>query len=158
MATTEYNVDIRISTSDFDVTEELGRLRAVRSDIGAIASFVGLVRDLNDARDVAAMELEHYPGMTEHAIAKIVEQAQSRWQLLGVTVVHRVGKLFPTDQIVLVAVSSQHRGDAFAACEFIMDFLKTQATIWKKETTPDGALWVAARQSDDSAADRWQHD
>jgi molybdopterin synthase catalytic subunit len=158
MANTECNVDIRISTSDFDVTEELGRLRAGRSDIGAIASFVGLVRDLNDAHDVAAMELEHYPGMTEHAIAKIVKQARSRWQLLGTTVVHRVGKLFPTDQIVLVAVASQHRGDAFAACEFIMDFLKTQATIWKKETTPDGALWVATRQSDDSAANRWQHD
>jgi len=105
---------------------------------------------------VAAMELEHYPGMTERAITQIVQQAQARWELLGVTVIHRVGKLYPTDQIVLVAIASQHRGDAFAACEFVMDFLKTKAPIWKKETTPEGALWVSARQSDDDALERWQ--
>ena len=149
-------INVRITDADFDVSEELRSLRANQPAIGAVATFIGLVRDLNEARDVAAMELEHYPGMTERAITQIVQQAQARWKLLGVTVIHRVGKLYPTDQIVLVAIASQHRGDAFAACEFIMDFLKTKAPIWKKETTPEGALWVSARQSDDDALERWQ--
>ena len=149
-------INVRITDADFDVSEELRSLRANQPAIGAVATFIGLVRDLNEARDVAAMELEHYPGMTERAITQIVQQAQARWKLLGVTVIHRVGKLYPTDQIVLVAIASQHRGDAFAACEFVMDFLKTKAPIWKKETTPEGALWVSARQSDDDALERWQ--
>lgn len=149
------NDEIRIQTDDFDVGRELARLRAENPAIGASAVFVGLVRDLNEAQNVAAMELEHYPGMTERSIAQIVEEARSRWELLGCTVIHRVGELHPTDQIVLVAVVSAHRRDAFAACEFIMDFLKTRAPIWKKESTPDGNRWVSARVSDDTAAARW---
>jgi len=123
--------------------------------VGAVASFVGLVRDRNDGAAVATMTLEHYPGMTEKAIAGIVEQAKGRWAIIDCTVIHRVGELQPTDQIVLVAVASAHRGEAFAACEFIMDYLKTQAPFWKKEATPEGARWVDARASDDAAAARW---
>jgi len=117
--------------------------------MGAVASFVGLVRDV-------AMTLEHYPGMTENAIAKIVEAARSQWQIMDCTVIHRYGDLQPNDQIVLVAVASSHRADAFAACQFIMDYLKTQAPFWKKEHHADGARWVEARESDDQAAERWR--
>jgi molybdopterin synthase catalytic subunit len=130
--------------------------------VGGVAAFVGLVRDVNEAASgkdgyaVGAMTLEHYPGMTEKAIARIVAEARGRWQVLDCTVIHRVGELRPTDQIVLVVVASGHRGDAFAACEFIMDYLKTRAPFWKKEATPAGARWVEARSSDDEAAQRWQ--
>lgn len=146
---------IRVQQEDFDVGEELRQLRAANPAIGAVASFVGLVRDLNEGSAVSRMTLEHYPGMTEKSLQQIVVAAQQRWRLLGVTVIHRVGELAPCDQIVLVAVASAHRGDAFAACEFIMDFLKTQAPFWKKEQTAHGAQWVDARESDDSAAARW---
>jgi len=150
------NICVRVQTQDFDLSEEMSLLRATDAGIGAVASFVGIVRDINDDRDVAAMELEHYPGMTERAIEQIAAQATKRWCISGATVIHRVGKLHPLDQIVLVLVTSAHRGDAFAACEFIMDFLKTQAPLWKKESTPQGSRWVAARASDDHAAERWQ--
>jgi molybdopterin synthase catalytic subunit len=130
-------------------------MRQGRTDIGAIASFVGLARDLNEGSGVAAMTLEHYPSMTEKALTALVEEARSRWALLDVTVIHRVGRLLPGDSIVLVVVASQHRGEAFAACEFIMDYLKTRAPFWKKEETPEGERWVEARASDDAAAARW---
>ncbi len=148
-------ISVAVQAEDFDLTTELNRLREQSTQIGAMASFVGLVRDINEGQQVATMELEHYPGMTEKSIAAIIEQAASRWQLFGARVIHRIGKLSPSDQIVLVAVSSQHRGDAFAACEFIMDYLKTQAPFWKKELTPEGGRWVDARCSDDQAAQRW---
>ncbi|MEW9897761.1 molybdopterin synthase catalytic subunit MoaE [Chitinivorax sp. PXF-14] len=148
-------MDIRVQTQDFDVTEEMRSLRAGNPAIGAVATFVGLVRDVNDGSRVGGMTLEHYPGMTEKALRQIAEQACSRWALLGVTVIHRVGPLAPMDQIVFVGVASAHRGEAFAACEFIMDYLKTQAPFWKKENTPDGERWVDAREADDSAAARW---
>ena len=146
---------VRVQTADFDLNAELTALRAGDPRIGALASFVGLVRDLNDGAGVSEMILEHYPGMTEKALAEIVEQAKARWDIYGALVIHRVGPLKPCDQIVLVAVTSAHRGEAFAACEFIMDYLKTRAPFWKRETTPDGARWVDARESDDSAAARW---
>ncbi len=145
-----------VQTEDFDVNAELLALRGENRQVGAIASFIGLVRDINDGDDVATLELEHYPGMTEKSIQAIVEQAQQRWQVLGAKVIHRVGKLEPTDQIVFVAVSSMHRGDAFAACEFIMDYLKTQAPFWKREATPEGERWVEQRDSDHAAAARWE--
>jgi molybdopterin synthase catalytic subunit len=147
---------IRVQSEAFDLGAEVDAMRAGRTDIGAIASFVGLARDLNEGSGVAAMTLEHYPGMTEKALAALVEEANTRWALLDVTVIHRVGRLLPGDPIVLVAVASSHRGEAFAACEFIMDFLKTQAPFWKKEETPDGERWVEARASDDAAAERWR--
>jgi molybdopterin synthase catalytic subunit len=146
---------IRIQTEDFDAGAEIAKLRAGNPQVGAIASFVGVCRDVNDGESVATMTLEHYPGMTEKALAKIVDEAIARWRIIDVTVVHRVGALKPTDQIVLVVVSSGHRGDAFAACEFLMDYLKTRAPFWKKEQTPEGARWVEARTSDDDAARRW---
>ena len=146
---------IRIQTEDFDAGAEIAKLRAGKPKVGAIASFVGVCRDVNDGESVATMTLEHYPGMTEKALAKIVDEAIARWRIIDVTVVHRVGELKPTDQIVLVVVSSGHRGDAFAACEFLMDYLKTRAPFWKKEQTPEGARWVEARSSDDDAAARW---
>ena len=130
--------------------------RADDARIGAVASFLGLVRDLNDGASVSAMTLEHYPGMTEKALEAIVAEAKQRWNIYDALVIHRVGPLKPCDQIVLVAVSSAHRGEAFAACEFIMDYLKTRAPFWKKEDTPDGGRWVDARDSDDSAAARWR--
>ena len=148
-------IDVRVQEADFDVGEELARLRATDKGIGALASFVGVTRDLNDNRRVSTMHLEHYPGMTEQAIVRIIEDAQARWRLLGAIVIHRVGPLEPSEQIVLVAVASAHRGDAFQACEFIMDFLKTKAPFWKRESTPQGERWVAAKTSDDTAADRW---
>ena len=147
---------ILVQTEAFDLGAEVDAMRAGRTDIGAIASFVGLARDLNEGSGVQAMTLEHYPGMTEKALAALVEDANARWTLLDVTVIHRVGRLLPGDPIVLVAVASQHRGEAFDACEFIMDYLKTQAPFWKKEQTAEGARWVEAKATDDKAAERWK--
>ena len=147
---------IKVQEADFDHGVEVAALRAGDARVGAVVSFLGLVRDMNDGASVAEMTLEHYPGMTEKALAAIVADAQSRWELYDTLVIHRVGPLKPCDQIVLVAVSSAHRGEAFAACEFIMDYLKTRAPFWKKEATPDGGRWVDARESDDGAAARWQ--
>ena len=147
---------IRVQTEPFDVGAEIDALCAGNPAIGAVASFIGLVRDVNDGDAVAGMALEHYPGMTEKALEGIVREARERWDLFGVRVVHRVGTLEPSDAIVLVAVASAHRGDAFEACQFIMDFLKTRAPFWKKERLPDGSRWVAARSSDDTAARRWK--
>jgi molybdopterin synthase catalytic subunit len=146
---------VRVQTEDFDVGVEIARLRAGRPGVGAVAAFVGTVRDLTDGEAVTTMTLEHYPGMTERALEAIVDQARVRWDLDDVVVVHRVGELRPLEQIVLVAVTSAHRGDAFAACAFVMDWLKTQAPFWKKEAGPQGARWVDARESDDAAAARW---
>jgi molybdopterin synthase catalytic subunit len=148
--------EVRVQTADFDLGVETARLRAGDARVGAVVAFVGTVRDLNDGAQVAAMELEHYPGMTEKALEDITEQARARWPLFGTLVIHRVGPLLPLDQIVLVAVTAAHRGDAFAACEFIMDYLKTDAPFWKKEDTPEGARWVDARVTDDKARARWQ--
>ena len=139
---------ISVQREDFDLGAEVKAISA-NPKIGAVASFVGLVRDV-------AMTLEHYPGMTERAIGTIVDEAKGRWQVMDCTVIHRYGALRPNDQIVLVAVASAHRGDAFAACEFIMDYLKTQAPLWKKEQTAEGARWVEAKTSDDKAAERWK--
>ena len=147
---------IRVQEADFDLSTELANIRRNNPRIGAVASFVGVVRDLNDGSSVSGMTLEHYPGMTEKALADIAAEAAARWEVLGCTIIHRVGRLQPLDQIVLVVVASGHRGDAFAACEFIMDFLKTRAPFWKKESTPDGERWVEARDSDDQAASRWR--
>lgn len=156
-------MSVSVQEQDFDAGAEIAALSAGRDDVGAVASFVGLVRADKAARvgadgtaAVQAMTLEHYPGMTEKALQEIVVQAQARWQLLGVRVIHRVGRLLPGDRIVFVAVASSHRGDAFAACEFIMDYLKTRAPFWKKEETPQGGRWVDARESDDEAAERWK--
>jgi len=147
---------VRVQVEDFDVAHEIAQLRAGNAKVGAVAAFIGIVRDLNDAAAVRTLTLEHYPGMTEKALTAIVEEAKQRWDVYDALIVHRVGKLEPTDQIVLAAVSSAHRGDAFAACEFIMDYLKTQAPFWKKEDTPAGERWVEARASDDDAAARWR--
>ena len=146
---------VRVQEQDFDAGAEMSRLRASRADVGAVASFVGVVRDSNDGASVGSMTLEHYPGMTEKSIQAIIDQAKERWKIFDALVIHRVGELKPRDQIVLVAVTGSHRGEAFAACEFIMDFLKTRAPFWKKEQTPQGARWVDARVSDDAAAARW---
>jgi molybdopterin synthase catalytic subunit len=148
-------IEVRVQAGDFDLGLEVARLRAGDAGVGAVVSFVGTVRDMNDGAAVAAMELEHYPGMTERALADIVEQARVRWPLCGALVIHRVGPLHPLDQIVLVACSTAHRGDAFAACEFIIDYLKTEAPFWKKEQTPSGARWVDARVTDDAARAKW---
>ena len=147
---------VRVQTEDFDIGAEMLKLRQGNPKIGALASFIGLVRDINDNTEVAGMTLEHYPGMTEKALQAIVDEAKRRWDLADVLVIHRVGTLRPTDQIVLVAASSAHRQDAFAACEFMMDYLKTQAPFWKKEQTPTGTRWVEARVSDEQAAQRWR--
>ncbi|MEW6677636.1 MAG: molybdopterin synthase catalytic subunit MoaE [Pseudomonadota bacterium] len=146
---------IIVQTAPFDLAAEVAELYRTNPRVGAVASFLGLVRDVNDGQSVSAMTLEHYPGMTEKALADIVAEARTRWEVLDCCVIHRVGPLMPTDPIVLVAVASGHRGDAFAACEFIMDFLKTRAPFWKKEATPAGEKWVDARESDDQAAERW---
>ena len=146
---------VRVQTADFDLSTDIAALRAQDARIGAVVSFVGTVRDMNDGASVAAMELEHYPGMTEQALEKIVAQAGERWPLYGALVVHRVGPLAPLDQIVLVACTAAHRGEAFAACEFIIDYLKTDAPFWKKEQTPEGARWVDARVTDDAALAKW---
>ena len=145
----------RVQQEDFDVGRELDSLTRGRRDVGALASFVGLVRDANDGDAVRGMTLEHYPGMTEKALEEICAQAHGRWDLIDTLVIHRVGALAPGDRIVLVGVTSAHRGEAFAACEFIMDYLKTRAPFWKKEDTARGARWVDARESDDAAAGRW---
>ena len=146
---------VRIQTEDFDAGAEIAALRRGNPKVGAVASFIGVCRDANDGAAVSRMTLEHYPGMTEKAIEAIIAEARARWDLIDVTVIHRVGELKPTDQIVLVVVASGHRGEAFAACEFIMDYLKTRAPFWKKEETPGGARWVEARAADDDAAERW---
>ena len=144
---------VSVQTADFDVGAEIAELGEAKVGApGAIASFVGLVR----GGDVAAMTLEHYPGMTEQALSGIVAQAQDRWHLLGVRVIHRVGRLLPGERIVFVAVASSHRQDAFSACEFIMDYLKTRAPFWKREETLAGARWVDARESDEQAVGRWR--
>jgi molybdopterin synthase catalytic subunit len=146
---------VRVQEADFDLGAELAALRVGDARVGALASFVGLVRDINDGAGVSEMTLEHYPGMTEKALEEILLEAKSRWEIYSSLVIHRVGPLRPCDQIVLVAVTSAHRGEAFAACEFIMDYLKTRAPFWKREETPEGARWVDARDKDDSAAQRW---
>ena len=146
---------VRVQTEDFDIAREIAELRRGDSRVGAVAAFVGLVRDINDAAAVSTLTLEHYPGMTEKALMRIVDEAKSRWNVYDAVVIHRIGELKPADQIVFVAVSSAHRGEAFAACEFIMDYLKTRAPFWKKEQTPAGERWVEARASDDEAAARW---
>ncbi len=152
---------VRIQTEDFDAGAEIAALRRGNPKVGAVASFIGVCRDgssgdANDGDAVSQMTLEHYPGMTEKALEKIVAEAKGRWKVMDVLVVHRVGELKPTDQIVLVAVAGSHRGEAFAACEFIMDYLKTKAPFWKKEQTAQGTRWVEARTSDDEAAQRWE--
>jgi molybdopterin synthase catalytic subunit len=149
-------VTVRIQTQAFDAGAEIAAIHRGRPDVGAVASFVGLVRDVNEGERVSEMTLEHYPGMTEKAIEAIIGEARNRWDVIDALVVHRIGVLKPTDPIVLVVVASGHRGDAFAACEFIMDYLKTQAPFWKKERTGEGARWVEARASDDAAAERWR--
>ena len=146
---------VRVQTGDFDIGAEIAAMRRGNPKVGAVASFIGVVRDLNEGDRVAEMTLEHYPGMTENALEKIVAEARSRWNIYDALVIHRVGTLKPGDQIVLVVVTGAHRGEAFDACEFLMDYLKTRAPFWKKERTPAGARWVDARESDDAAADRW---
>jgi molybdopterin synthase catalytic subunit len=148
-------MSVSVQQQDFDIGAEVRALTSGRLQVGAVATFTGLVRDINDGSGVHAMTLEHYPGMTENALEEIVEQARGRWDIDGVRVIHRYGRLLPGDQIVFVGVTSAHRGEAFAACEFIMDFLKTRAPFWKREETPQGARWVDARDADDSAAERW---
>jgi molybdopterin synthase catalytic subunit len=157
-------MSVSVQEADFDAGAEIAALSAGRDDVGAVASFVGLVRADKQAETVGAgntapvqaMTLEHYPGMTEKALDAIVAEAQGRWDIFGVRVIHRVGRLVPSDRIVFVAVASAHRGEAFAACEFIMDYLKTRAPFWKKEETAAGGRWVDARESDDHAAGRWE--
>ena len=151
------NMTVRVQTEDFDHARELASMRlAEQGDVGAIVSFVGLVRDVNEGDAVSTLTLEHYPGMTEKALQAIEDEAKKRWDILDSLIVHRVGTLQPQDQIVLVMVSSAHRGDAFQACEFMMDYLKTQAPFWKKEATSQGARWVEAKESDDEAQARWK--
>ena len=146
---------VRVQTQDFDLSAEVAALRSGDARVGAIVSFVGTVRDMNEGSSVAEMELEHYAGMTEQSIDSIVEQAKARWPLFAARVIHRVGPLKPMEQIVLVACSAAHRGEAFAACEFIIDYLKTEAPFWKKEQTPEGARWVDARATDGAALEKW---
>ena len=147
---------VRVQAEDFDTGRELDGLTRGRTDVGALASFTGVVRDSNDGSDIRGMTLEHYPGMTESALEDICRQAHERWELIDTLVIHRVGALKPGDRIVLVGVTSAHRGEAFAACEFIMDYLKTRAPFWKKESTGAGERWVEARDSDEAAAQRWK--
>jgi molybdopterin synthase catalytic subunit len=146
---------VRVQEADFDLSTEVAALRADNPKVGAVACFVGTVRDLNEGQTVQAMELEHYPGMTEKALEAIAAQARERWPGSDVLIVHRVGKLLPLDQIVLVVTTAMHRGQAFESCAFVMDYLKTQAPFWKKETTEHGEKWVDARESDDAALSRW---
>lgn len=147
---------VRVQIDDFDVGAEIQSLRSARPDIGAIVTFIGQVRDINDGSAVSAMYLEHYPGMTEKSLESIVQQAKQRWDILDILVIHRIGDLNPTDQIVMVAVSSAHRNEAFMACEFVMDYLKTEAPFWKKEQTATGSRWVEAKATDDAAKEKWQ--
>ena len=146
---------VSIQTADFDLSAEVAALRAGDAGVGAVVAFVGTVRDRSDGQGVTGLELEHYPGMTEAAIEAMIDAAHQRFELRAARVVHRVGPLAPADQIVLVAVCSSHRGQAFQACEFLMDYLKTQAPFWKKEQGPAGARWVDARTDDDVALARW---
>ena len=146
---------VTVQTADFDLGVEVAALRAGDAGVGAVAAFVGTVRDRNDGQGVSSMELEHYPGMTERAIEAMIDEAEKRFDIRGARVIHRVGLLQPEEQIMMVAVTSAHRGQAFQACEFLMDYLKTQAPFWKKEQTPEGARWVDARTSDDAAIARW---
>jgi molybdopterin synthase catalytic subunit len=148
---------VKVQEQDFDISLETAALRsACGAGVGAVVLFIGTVRDMNDGANVSTMTLEHYPGMTEKALLSICEKAQARWKIFEPLVIHRVGPLLPKDQIVLVAVASAHRGEAFAACEFIMDYLKSEAPFWKKEQTPEGERWVDARVSDDAALKKWQ--
>jgi molybdopterin synthase catalytic subunit len=147
---------VRVQTEDFDSGREVAALRAGDPRVGAVASFIGVVRDLNDGDLVTTLFLEHYPGMTERELEKICAEARTRWSVYETLVVHRVGELRPMDQIVLVVVTGAHRGETFAACEFIMDYLKTRAPFWKREETPQGPRWVEARTTDDDAAARWE--
>ena len=146
---------VSIQTQDFDVSQELAAMRVGDARVGAVCLFLGTVRERNDGSSVASMELEHYPGMTEKSISAMMDEAKKRFDIFGARVIHRVGLLHPEDQIVFVAVTSAHRGESFKACEFLMDYLKTQAPFWKKEVTPEGARWVDARVSDDQALARW---
>ncbi len=149
------NTRVSIQTQDFNLADEVAALRLADKRVGAVCAFVGTVRDRNDGAEVGAMELEHYPGMTEKAIETMIDQAVARFDICAARVIHRVGLLQPLDQIVMVAVTSAHRGESFKACEFLMDYLKTQAPFWKKEQTPGGARWVDARVTDDAALARW---
>jgi molybdopterin synthase catalytic subunit len=146
---------VSIQTQDFDLSKEIEILRASDKRVGAVCSFIGIVRDRNDGLSISSMELEHYPGMTEKAIETMIDEAMGRFDIFGARVIHRVGLLQPLDQVVMVAVVSAHRGESFTACEFLMDYLKTQAPFWKKEETPEGSRWVDARVSDDAALAKW---
>jgi molybdopterin synthase catalytic subunit len=150
------NSSIRIQEEDFDISAEIAALRKGDPRVGAVVTFLGTVRDMNDGSQVKGMTLEHYPGMTEKSLEEIIAKAKARWDIYQTLVIHRVGLLQPEDQIVLVAVTSAHRGEAFAACEYIMDYLKTAAPFWKKEDTPEGARWVDARVTDEAAMARWE--
>lgn len=149
------NARVRIQAADFNLTAEIDALRAGDKGVGAVCSFIGTVRDRNDGDLIRALELEHYPGMTEKAIEAMIDEAHRRFDILDARVIHRVGRLLPLDQIMMVAVTSVNRGQSFQACEFLMDYLKTQAPFWKKETTPEGERWVDARVSDDAALAKW---
>jgi molybdopterin synthase catalytic subunit len=149
-------MSISIQTEDFALAAELAALRASSSKIGALVSFIGLVRDFSGDEKIESIYLEHYPGMSEKALEKIISEANARWHLLGARVIHRVGTLLPNEQIVLVATASEHRGDAFAACEFIIDYLKTDAPFWKREQTPQGTEWLVTKESDVRRMERWQ--
>jgi molybdopterin synthase catalytic subunit len=146
---------VSIQTADFNLADEIAALRSDDKRVGAVCSFIGTVRDRNDGLTVSSMELEHYPGMTEKAIETMIDEAMVRFDIFGARVIHRVGLLQPLDQVVMVAVTSAHRGESFKACEFLMDYLKTQAPFWKKEQTPEGARWVDARVTDDAALAKW---
>ena len=146
---------VLITSEDFNLAQEVDALRKSDKRVGAICTFTGTVRDRNDGLSVSSMELEHYPGMTEKAIEAMIDEAITRFDIFAARVIHRVGLLQPLDQVVMVAVTSAHRGESFRACEFLMDYLKTQAPFWKKEETPQGARWVDARVSDDAALAKW---
>jgi molybdopterin synthase catalytic subunit len=149
-------IQVRVHEADFDVGAEISELRKAEQNIGAVVSFVGQVRDMNEGDSISQMTLEHYPGMTEKALEAIAAQAKQRWDIVDVLIIHRIGELKPKDQIVLVAISSAHRGEAFKACEFVMDFLKTEAPFWKKEVMTSGeSRWVEAKHTDDDAKERW---
>jgi molybdopterin synthase catalytic subunit len=149
-------MSVRVQREDFDVGVELAALRGANPRVGAVASFIGLARDLNEDRTVLAMTLEHYPGMTERALEDIVRQARERWDIIDALIVHRIGTVMPLEQIVLVAVTSAHRHDAFEACRFLIDYLKTDAPFWKNEQTPQGTRWVEARTADEQARAAWE--
>jgi molybdopterin synthase catalytic subunit len=146
---------VTVQTDDFNLTDEVDALRKNDTRVGAVCTFTGTVRDRNDGLNVSSMELEHYPGMTEKAIEAMIDEAVSRFDIFAARIIHRVGLLQPLDQVVMVAVTSAHRGESFKACEFLIDYLKTQAPFWKKEQTPEGARWVDARVSDDAALAKW---